>query len=160
MSSVEMLKEECEDAAKQIITFGAKLNDVGGIRKLETFHVVLFVGILHIFLLSDRLRLCQWLRLISQLRNDRHESLKMKHEYLEFLLVMLDGPYKKLTKPFDALPPENLVPLAECIANRIADYYQDLVPRVGNFQKIPLSIYDFLKHFFSLVVVGQVLCSR
>lgn len=72
---------------------------------------------------------------------------------------MLDGPYKKLTKPFDVLPPENLVPLAECIANRIADQYQDLVPRVGNTQKFSLSIFKlFNKCFYS--VNGQVLCSR
>lgn len=86
------------------------------------------------YLCSDRLRLCQWLRAISQLRNDQHESLKMKHEYLTFLHVMLAGPYLKLAKPFDTMPPEQLVPLAECLGNRIADQYQELVPRVGPLQ--------------------------
>lgn len=58
----------------------------------------------------------------------------MKHEYLTFLHVMLTGPYLKLAKPFDTMPPEQLVPLAECLGNRIADQYQELVPRVGPLQ--------------------------
>lgn len=72
---------------------------------------------------------------------------------MEFLHVTLDGPYMKLTKPFDTMPPENLVPLAECIGNRIADYYQDLVPRAGEldeFSLISVNFYSLLTELTSL----------
>lgn len=72
----------------------------------------------------------QWLKKLSELRNDKLSELTMKHEYLQFLRVSLQGDYQVLTKPFNTPPPDDLIPLAECIANKTADAIPDM-PRAG-----------------------------
>lgn len=60
----------------------------------------------------------------------------MKNEYMQFLRVNLAGEYSILMKPFSLPPPtENLIPFAECIANKTCDAIPDL-PRCGKIQPI------------------------
>lgn len=70
------------------------------------------------------------MRKLRGLRSDKYEEAKMKNEYMQFLRVSLAGEYHVLMKPFSLPPPENLIPLAECIANKTADAIPDL-PRCG-----------------------------
>lgn len=81
--------------------------------------------------LIERVLMCQWLRKLSALRNDKLSELVMKHEYIQYLRVSLQGDYQVLTKPFNTPPPDDLVPFGECIANKTADAMPD-VPRAGS----------------------------
>lgn len=79
----------------------------------------------------DRVRVCEWIRKLRGLRSDKYEEAKMKNEYMQFLRVSLAGEYHVLMKPFSLPPPSvNIIPLAECIANKTADAIPDL-PRCG-----------------------------
>lgn len=87
----------------------------------------------HLFHSQERVKLCQWLKKLSELRSDKLEDVKMKHEYMQYLRVSLQGDYKLLTKPFNDAPPDDLVPFAEMIANKTADSVPG-VPRAGKFR--------------------------
>ncbi|KAG5675768.1 hypothetical protein PVAND_005644 [Polypedilum vanderplanki] len=84
---------------------------------------------------NDRIRVCEWLRKLKELRNDKYEEVKMKNEYMQYLKMSLTGEYKILTKPFSSAPPKQLVPFAECIANKTCDAIPEL-PRSGPIQPI------------------------
>jgi hypothetical protein len=91
---------------------------------------------------TERVNLCQWLKKLSELRNEKRSELKMKHEYLQYLRVTLQGDYQVLTKPFNMPPPDDLIPFAECIANKTADAIPD-VPRAGEWDfKCSLNIHE------------------
>jgi Domain of unknown function (DUF4485) len=74
--------------------------------------------------------LCQWLRKFNERKSNGLPDLKLKLEYMEYLRVTLQGSYRVLSKPFNEPPPRDLVPLAECIANKVADLTPD-TPRAG-----------------------------
>ena len=74
--------------------------------------------------------MCQWLKKLSELRSNKLSDLTMKHEYLQYLRVTLQGDFQVLTKPFNEPPPDELVPFAECIANKTADSIPG-IPRAG-----------------------------
>lgn len=89
-----------------------------------------------LFLFSiDRVRVCEWMRKLRDLRSDKYEEAKMKNEFMQFLRVNLAGDYHVLTKPFSLPPPANLIPFAECICNKTCDSIPDL-PRCGKLQPI------------------------
>lgn len=54
---------------------------------------------------TDRVKMCQWLKKLSELRSKKLSDLMMKHEYLQFLRVTLQGDFQVLTKPFNEPPP-------------------------------------------------------
>lgn len=83
----------------------------------------------------DRMRVCEWLRKLKELRNDKYEEARMKNEYMQYLKMSLTGEYVVLTKPFSMVPPNQLVPFAECIANKTCDVIPNL-PRCGKLQPI------------------------
>lgn len=83
----------------------------------------------------DRIRVCEWLRKLKELKNDKYEDARMKNEYIQYMRMNLAGEYKILKKPFSLPPPENLVPFAECIANLTCNAIPDL-PRCGRIQPI------------------------
>lgn len=82
--------------------------------------------------MKDRVKMCQWLEKLAELRNDKLAELTMRHEYMQYMRVSLQGDYQVLSKPFNTTPPDELVPFAECIANKTADAIPD-VPRAGEF---------------------------
>jgi hypothetical protein len=68
----------------------------------------------------------------------------MKHEYMQFMRVSLQGDYKILTKPFNEFPPDELIPFAEMISNKTADAIPG-VPRAGKIISPPshfMNIHD------------------
>lgn len=91
---------------------------------------------MNVFLFSiDRVRVCEWMRKLRDLRSDKYEEAKMKNEFMQFLRVNLAGEYHVLMKPFSLPPPANLIPFGECIANKTCDAIPDL-PRCGKMQPI------------------------
>lgn len=117
MSSVEKMIEENSNIFQQIVLLGGQLERA-----------------------KDRLNLFNWIRALINLANDPndsnyHEHLKIKYEYLQYLYATLKGPYKKLANPFNTskvpLKADEWIPFCECISNKIADLYQDLIPRAG-----------------------------
>lgn len=80
--------------------------------------------------IQDRLQMFLWLKKLNEFQANQLSDLKLKHEYLEYLRVTLQGKYRVLTKPFNSPPPEILVPFAECIANKTADVIPE-TPRAG-----------------------------
>ena len=121
---LKLYKDECKEAGKELMISGMKMKSPAGnwiSRTSWTFSCR--------FLL-DRMKICQWLKKLLELRTDNLSEVKMKHEYLQYLRVTLQGDYKILTKPFNTSPPDELVPFAECIANKTADAIPDM-PRAG-----------------------------
>lgn len=137
MTSVEKMIEENEKVLKQIVLLGGKLERPKG-EKIHKNRI--FTNFLPNF--SDRLNLFNWIQVLGYLAVDDQDQnyrsyLKMKHEYLQYLYVTLKGPYKRLASPFNQDPPkqaEDFIPLCECISNKIADLYQDFIPRAGKLE--------------------------
>lgn len=109
--------------------------------------------------------MCQWLKKLSELRNDKLSEVTMRHEYLQYLRMTLQGDYQLLTKPFNTPPPDDeLVPFAECIANKTADAIPD-VPRAGECDiDLPLqSSFILFQKYQTSIIQGKlqpVLCHK
>lgn len=103
--------------------------------------------------------MCQWLKKLSELRNDKLSDVKMKHEYMQYLRVSLQGDYKLLTKPFNDSPPDDLVPFPEMIANKTADAIPG-VPRAGKFFRPHKAHELFTMEIFQLGILQPVLCHK
>jgi hypothetical protein len=93
------------------------------------------------------MRVCEWMRKLQELRNDKYDEARIKNEYMQYLKMSLAGEYVILTKPFSTTPPkQNLAPLAECIANKTCDAIPDM-PRCGSIQPILLHKSDCNRAF-------------
>lgn len=125
---MKLYKDECKEVGKELMISGMKLKHPQG----KGFHENPLRNLINFFdALLDRVKMCQWLKKLSELRNNKLSDLTMKHEYLQYLRVTLQGDLQVLTKPFNEHPPDELMPFAECIANKTADLIPG-IPRAGN----------------------------
>lgn len=121
----QAMKDENKQIAKELMFTGMKLRSPNG-KTLERF------GNLTFFFSNktERVRMSQWLKKLSEMQSSNRKELFSSNQYLNYLRVTLQGDYQVLTKPFNTSPPDVLVSLGECLANKVADAIP-YVPRAG-----------------------------
>lgn len=99
--------------------------------------------------------MAQWMKKLSEMQTNEKSArrdLFISNQYINYLRVTLQGEYQVLTKPFNVSPPDELIHLEDCLANKVADSIPD-VPRAG--KKGHFVIYRSFAQFHL-----QELCSR
>lgn len=86
---------------------------------------------------------------MSEVQLGSQADLVSSNQYLNYLRVTLQGDYQVQTKPFNTPPPDVIICLPECLANKVADAIPD-VPRAGEniFQKLSRLCLDFYPKVF------------
>jgi len=108
---------------------------------------------------SDRLNVLQWLRKLDEMNDSIEKEAAMKHDYLQYLRMMLSGDFHILARPFSLTPPEKLLPFAECLANTTAALIPG-VPRVGRLQPVMMHKSEDNRAFMTVRRTdnGSLLC--
>lgn len=123
---ISLYKKEIKEAGKDLMVSGMKLRSPHGQSALFTCFSFAEFLVFH----KERVKMCQWLKKLSDYSTENIEGAQNVHSYIQYLRASLLGEYQVLVKPFNSPPPERLVSFGESIANKVADAIPD-IPRVG-----------------------------